>query len=130
MSSFDGALSNTFLAPALMWASGRILGQEQPRTFHHHIRAHFAPLEGRRIFFRRQANFLTIDDQRRAIYLNRALEAPMNAVKLEHVRQVVRVQQIVDPDHLNVLEIFQRRTEHHASDAPKPVNTNFNCHNP
>src|SRR5690606_41083685 len=58
-----------------------------------------------------------------------ALEAAVHGVVLQHVGQVVRVQQVVDGDDLDVVaEVLHRRTQHVAPDAAETVDTNLDRH--
>jgi hypothetical protein len=59
---------------------------------------------------------------------DRALEAPVHGVELQHVRQVIRLEQIVDGNDLNVVEVLNGSTKHHASDATESVDTYFDGH--
>src|SRR5690606_25737788 len=57
-----------------------------------------------------------------AVDLDVALEAAVHGVVLQHVGQVVGLQQIVDRDDLDVAaEILDRRTQHVAPDAAEAV---------
>src|SRR3546814_3486262 len=58
-----------------------------------------------------------------------ALEAAVHGVVLQHVGQVVRFQQVVDGDDLDVAaEILHRRAQHVAPDAAETVDTNLDRH--
>ena len=76
--------------------------QEQAGGFNHHVSANVAPLQCGRVTLLGEANFFAIDDQRIAFNRNLALEAAMHRVVLKHVGQVLRLQQIVDADDLNI----------------------------
>src|SRR3546814_1885010 len=61
--------------------------------------------------------------------LHLALEAAVHGVVLQHVGQVVRFQQVVDGDDLDVAaEILHRRAQHVAPDAAETVDTNLDRH--
>src|SRR5690606_15678661 len=57
-----------------------------------------------------------------------ALEASVHGIMLQHVSQIIRLQQIIDRHHLNIREILERSTESHAADTPEPVDTHSDCH--
>jgi hypothetical protein len=53
----------------------------------------------------------------------------MDRVVLEHVGQVIRLEQIVDADDLDVVaEILDCRTQHIAADATETVDADLDCH--
>jgi hypothetical protein len=52
----------------------------------------------------------------------------MNRVVLEHVGEVVRFEQIVDTNDLDVAEILDSSTENHTTNTTKTVDTYFDCH--
>jgi hypothetical protein len=105
------------------------LGQEDAGGFDHHFGADLAPLQCSRIALGGQADLVAIDDQGGAVHFDGALEAAVHRVVLEHVGQVVRLQQIVDGDDLDVaVEILHRRTQDVAADAPEPVDADLDCH--
>ena len=58
-----------------------------------------------------------------------ALEAAVHAVVLQHVGQVVGLQQVVDADDLDVVsEVLHRSAEHHAADAAEAVDADADGH--
>jgi len=54
----------------------------------------------------------------------------VHAVVLQHVGEVFRLEQVVDADDFDVLEILDRRAEHHAADAPESIDANLDSHIP
>ena len=52
----------------------------------------------------------------------------MHAVVLEHVRQVVGLQQVVDANDFDVAEVLNSRAQHVAADAAEAVDTNLDRH--
>ena len=57
------------------------------------------------------------------------LENAVNGVILEHVREIIRIEKIVDADHFDVIrEVLDRSTEHHATDTAEPIDTNLDSH--
>jgi hypothetical protein len=57
-----------------------------------------------------------------------ALEAAVHAVVLEHVGEVVGLEQVVDADDLDAGEVLHGGTEHHAPDAAEAVDANLDGH--
>src|SRR6185369_16126155 len=80
------------------------------------------------IFHGRQADLLAIDDQGVAVDAHVALETAMHTVVLQHVGEVLGLEQIVDADHLDVLEILNGGAKHHASDAAEAVDADLDAH--
>jgi hypothetical protein len=107
----------------------RFLGQEEAGRFEHHVGADLAPLELRRVALLREADPLAVDDQRVAVDRDLALEAAVHRVVLQHVRQVVGLEQVVDGDDLDVvLEVLDGGAQHVATDAAEAVDTEFDSH--
>ena len=52
----------------------------------------------------------------------------MHAVVLQHVGQVIGFEQVIDADDLDVVEVLHRCTQHHAADAAKSVDADFDGH--
>jgi len=53
----------------------------------------------------------------------------VHGVVLEHVRQVIRLQQIVDGHDFDVVaEVQHRRAQDVTPDATETVDTNLDCH--
>jgi hypothetical protein len=51
----------------------------------------------------------------------------VDGVVLEHVREIIRIEQVVDADNLDVIgEILNRSAEDHTADTAEAVNTKFN----
>ena len=106
-----------------------LVREEQARGLDDDLGADVAPLEGGRILLRREADRLAVNDEVRAVDLDVVLEDPVHGIVLEHVREVVRVEEVVDADDLDVIrEVLDRGAEHHATDTAEAVDTNLNCH--
>jgi hypothetical protein len=73
---------------------------------------------------------LAIDDQVAAFDGDVALEVAVHRVVLQHVGQVVGLQQVVDADDLDVRELgfLGDSAKHHAADATETVDTDFDSH--
>ena len=108
-------------------AFGLRLLEEEAGRFANVLGADIAPLQVGRILLRGQADFLAVDDQTAVAGFDGALERAVNAVILQHVRKLLRVEQVVDADHFD-LGVLHRRPEHQPADSAETVNTNFDCH--
>src|SRR5690606_13533709 len=87
------------------------------------------PRQVGRIAFLGQADALAVDHQGVAVYRDLAVEAAVHGVVLQHVGQVVRLQQVVDGDDLDVVaEIRHRRTQDVAPDAAEAVDAYLDRH--
>src|SRR5690606_21726948 len=76
-----------------------------------------------------QADALAVDDEGAVLDGDLALEAAVDRVVLEQVGQVVRLEQVVDADHLDVVtEVLHRRAQDVAPDAPETVDANLDRH--
>jgi hypothetical protein len=106
------------------------LGQEQAGGVDHQVGADFVPLQFGGILDGRQADLLAIDHQVVAFDGNVALEVAMHRVVLQHVGEIVRLQQVVDADDLDVRELgfLGDGTKHHATDATETIDANFDSH--
>ena len=105
------------------------LVEEQAGGFDDDVGADFVPLQVGRIAFLGQADLLAVDDQGVAFDLHVALEAAVHGVVAQHVGQVVRLQQVVDGDDLDVVaEVLHGRAQHVASDAAEAVDANLDRH--
>ena len=107
---------------------GGFFGQEQAGGFDHHVNTHVGPFQVGRVTLLRQADLFAIDHQSTVVYGDVALEAAVHRVKLQHVGQIVGFQQVVDGDNFDVLEVLYGGAKHHAADAAKAVDTNFDGH--
>ena len=56
------------------------------------------------------------------------VERAVDGVVLEHVREVVRIEEVVDADDLDVAEVLNRRAENHAADTAEAVDTDLDSH--
>ena len=57
------------------------------------------------------------------------LEDAMHGIVLQHVREVIGIEEVVDADHFDVVrEVFNRRAENHAADTAEAVDANFDSH--
>ena len=104
------------------------LSEEETGTFDHQIRTDVAPLQVGRITLGSQADLLAVNNQVVTVNCDITVEVTVDRVVLQHVGQIVRLQQVVDTNHFDILEVFRNSTERHTTDTAKPVDTDFNCH--
>jgi hypothetical protein len=90
----------------VLFAAGLV--QEDAGGFDHDVGADLVPLQVGGVFFLRQADLLAVDDQGVAFDADGALEAAVDAVVLQHVGQIVGLQQVVDGHDLDVREVLDR----------------------
>ena len=102
--------------------------EEQTRRLDDDVGADFVPFQLGRILDRGETNLLAVDDQRVAIDGNRALELTVDRVVLQHVREIVRLEQIVDAHDLDIREVLRRCSKHHAPDATETIDADFDGH--
>jgi hypothetical protein len=123
-----GALWMTFLAPAsrCFWQVSWV--RNRPVRLDDHVGTDVAPLQRRRVALGAQSDAPAVDDQRRAVDRDLALEAAVHAVVLQHVGQVVGLEQVVDADDLDVGEVLHGGTEDHAPDAAEAVDADADAH--
>jgi len=69
-----------------------------------------------------------VDHQGVALDVHLTLEATMHAVVLQHVGQVVGLEQVVDAHDFDVGKVLHGGTEHHAPDAAEAVDADLDCH--
>jgi hypothetical protein len=74
-----------------------------------------------RVLLGGQADALAVDDQGVAVDRDVALEAAVHAVVLEHVGQVVGLEQVVDADDLDVGEVLTAARNTMRPMRPKPL---------
>jgi hypothetical protein len=98
--------------------------EEDACRLDHNVYAHITPLEACGVRLGGRADFLPVDNENTILDRNVALEASVNGVVLQHVGEVVDVEQIVDRHNLNVFALCCG-TENHASNATETVNANL-----
>src|SRR5690606_23156022 len=116
------------LGAGLQVGFGGFLGQEQAGRLDDDVGADFVPLQLGRVLHGGQADGFAIDNQGVAVHRDLALEAAVHRVVLQHVGQVIGLQQVVDADDLDVIEILDGGTEHHAANATEAVDTDLDSH--
>ena len=110
--------------------SARLLvREEQTRRLNDDLGTDFVPLEGSRILLGREADSLAVNDEVRAIDLDVVLEDAVHGIVLQHVGEVVGIEQVIDAHDLDVVrEVFNSRAENHAADAAEAVDANLDSH--
>ena len=103
------------------------LGQEQAGGLDHVLCANLVPLQVRGILFRGDADGPAVDDEGIVGIVHGAVETAVNGVILEHVRHVVRRDQVVDANDFDV-GIANRSAEDETANAAKAIDTNLDCH--
>ena len=104
----------------------KLFGQEEAGGLDDDFRADFVPLQISRALLGGQADLLAVDDQHIALDRDLRVEFAVNRVILQHVGEVVRIEQVVDPDNFDVIaEILDCGAENHPTDTTETVDTNF-----
>ena len=109
--------------------AGLLVREEEAGGLNDDIGADFVPLQLGRILLGREADLLAVDDHGRTLDLDVVLERAVDGVELQHVGEVVGVEEVVDADDLDVVrEVLNRRAENHAADTAEAVDTNLDSH--
>ncbi len=103
------------------------VGQEDTGCFSNNVNAHFIPLQVGRITFSGNTDFFTVNHQCAILNFYRAVETTVSRVILQHVRHVIRVQQVVDSNDFDVRTLLSS-TENDATDTAETVDTYFDSH--
>ncbi len=118
-----------FLCAGLDVHAGFGVFEEETGGFDNDVGADFVPLELGRILFRGEADLLAVDDHVVAVDLDVMLEDSVDGVVFQHVREIIRIEKVVDSDNFDVLgEVFHCSAENHASDSSESVDSYFNSH--
>ena len=108
--------------------TGLLVREEETRGLDDDLGADFVPLELGRILLGGEADLLAVDDHGRTLDLDVVLEGAVHRVVLEHIRQIVGIEEVVDADDIDVIEVLNRRAENHAADTAEAVDANLDCH--
>ena len=106
---------------------GLLLGQEQAGRLHDVLSLQLAPGDVGGVALSIDGNFAAVDDDGVLGGGDRAGELAVHGVILQHIRQILGGAQIVDADDLD-LRVIDSGAEHHAADAAKPIDANFDAH--
>jgi hypothetical protein len=123
-----GGRENDFLGTCSQVLFAACIVQEDAGRFDDDVGADFIPLQVARVFLLREANLLAIDHERIALDANGALEAAVHTVVLQHIGQILRLQQIVDGNDFDVREVLEGGAQYVASDAAKAVDAYLDSH--
>src|SRR4030042_5037227 len=102
-------------------------GQEETGAVDDDVSAHFAPLQVGGVALGGQADLLAVHNHISAVHGDVATETAVHGVVLQHVSQIVGVEQVVDRHDLDAGKVLRHSAEHHAAEAAKTGNTNFTC---
>ena len=106
-----------------------LVREEQTRGLDDDLGADVTPLEGGRILLSREADRLAVDDEVRSVDLDVMRKDAVHGIVLQHVREVIGIEEVVDADHFDVVrEVLDRRAENHAADTAEAVYANLNSH--
>ena len=109
--------------------AGLFVREEEAGGLDDDVGADFVPLEGGRILLGREADRLAVDDEVRAVYLDVVIEDAVHGIVLQHVSEVVGIEQVIDAHDLDVVrEVLNSRAENHAADAAEAVDANLDSH--
>src|SRR6185369_7256877 len=92
------------------------------------VGADVLPLQVGRVTLLGQADLLAVDEESAPLDRNLALKAAMDRIVAQHVSEIVRLQQIVDRDDLDVAEVLHGRAQHIAADAAETIDANLDRH--
>ena len=105
---------------------GQLFSKEEAGGLDDDVGIHFVPLQIGRILLGGQADLVAVDNHVVAFDLDVAFELAVNRIILQHVSEILGVEQVVDADNLDILvEVLHRGTEDHAADAAETVDTDF-----
>ena len=106
-----------------------LIGEEETRGLDDDLGADVAPGESGGILLGRETDLLAVNDEIRALDGDLVLEDAVDGVVLEHVREVIGIEEVVDADDLDVVrEVLDRSAEDHATNAAEAVDTNLDSH--
>ncbi|MPN23907.1 hypothetical protein SDC9_171300 [bioreactor metagenome] len=117
---------HNLLGAGLKMGFGLVGGKEQTGGFDHIVGADFAPLQHGGILFSGHTDLLAVDDQLLiGSNFDGALEGAVHGVILQHVGNVIHIEQVVDRNHFHVLATLGG-TEDQTADASETIDTNLN----
>ena len=106
-----------------------LIGEEEARGLDDDLGADVAPGESGGILLGRETDLLAVNDEIRALDGDLVLEDAVDGVVLEHIREVIGIEEVVDADDLDVVrEVLYRSAEDHATNAAEAVDTNLDSH--
>ena len=123
-----GGGHDDLLGAGLDVLAGGLVGEEEAGGLDDDVGADFIPLEVGGVLLGGQADLVAIDDEGGAFDLDVVVEAAVDGVVLQHVGEVIGIEQVVDADDFDVLEVLDCGAEDHTADAAKPIDANFDGH--
>ncbi len=121
-----GRADDHALRAALKVQFGLLARGEQARRFDHDSCADAAPRNLRRIALAEHRDLLPVHHDRVAVGADLSLEAAVDRVVLEQVREGLRIDQIVDADDFDASGLHGAKRV--APDSSEPVDAYFDCH--
>ncbi len=107
-------------------SGSEFLGEEETGGFDDDIDTQSTPGDVGGILLGEDLDLVAINDQIVAIDFDVVVEVTVDGVILQHVSQIISIEEVVDTDNLNVFrEILDGGTEYHTADAAESVNTKF-----
>lgn len=119
-----GGRDDDLLGTSLKVSRGGVGVLEDASGLHNVVRAGGSPSAVRGVLLGGEGDFLAVHNEAVAVVFDGALELAVRGVVLEHVREVLRVQEgVVDGGDLDV-GVLHGRAEHQAANAAEAVDTN------
>ena len=117
------------LSTSLEVSRSEFFGQEEASGFHNDVYIESAPSNVGRILFSEDLDLVAVDDEEVAFDLDVVVESTVDGVVLQHVSEVVSVEEVVNTDNLDVVrEVFHSSAEHHTADTTETIDTEFESH--
>ena len=105
----------------------KFCSEEETGGFNNDVYTECAPGDVCGILLAEDLDLVAVNDEVVALNLDVMVEDAVYGVELEHVSEVIRIEEVVDTYNTDVLcEIFNGGAENHTADAAKTVNTKFN----
>ena len=107
-----------------------LIRKEKSGGLHYDLSTDLIPSEVGGIHLRSKADSLTAHDKITVLHRHFVAEGSVYGIVLQHVSQILRIEEVIDPHYLNVIrEFLHGCTENHTSYAAEPIDTDFNfCH--
>jgi hypothetical protein len=120
-SGLGGGRDHDLLGAGIEVLGGILAVGEESGRFDHDLGAELAPRQRSRVALGADRDLLAVDLQTSGCRLDDAGERPVIGVVLEQVRDRLRIDQIVDPDPLDLRLALVRRAEDIAPDPAEAV---------
>ena len=105
---------------------GQFGGEEETGGLNNHVGVQGTPGDVGGILLAEDLDLVAIDNHEVAFNLDVVVEFAVYGVVLEHVSEIIRIEEVVDTDNLDVSgEILDSCAENHPSDTAETVNTEF-----